>query len=176
MTRTLTSEQVLRHFIGYDSVAANASAFPPHNIERIDESRYQLTLAVAGFSREDIEMYLHQGTLTISGRKRTNLNLNKTFVRSSLAMTEEEMAENERLWAEENPSRAHVDPRARAAGTIKAPPTYLHQGIAFRDWDRQFNLGEHIEIADAYMDNGLLVIDLERRIPEQLRPKPIAIR
>ncbi|RYF15751.1 MAG: Hsp20 family protein [Oxalobacteraceae bacterium] len=171
MNRTFTAEQLLRHFIGYDSVAANASAFPPHNIERIDDNHFQLTLAVAGFSREDIEMYLHQGVLTISGRKRPLLS--ESF-KGREALSEEELVENERLWKEENESTAvNVDPRGNAA---KPAPVFIHQGIAFRDWDRQFNLGQHIVIADARMDNGLLVVDLERRVPEELRPKPINIR
>ncbi|RYD66471.1 MAG: Hsp20 family protein, partial [Verrucomicrobiaceae bacterium] len=51
-----------------------------------------------------------------------------------------------------------------------------HQGIALRDWDRQFNLGEFIEVRGASMANGLLMIDLERRVPEEHKPKLIDIR
>jgi molecular chaperone IbpA len=180
--RTITADQFLRHFIGYDRVTANASAFPPHNIEKLSEDAYRLTLAVAGFSRDEIEMYEHQGTLTISGRKKAPTVSHKfKSMTANLRMSEKELAENERLWAEENPSRAYVDPRGNAATlqNFDVPlggSTYLHQGIAFRDWDRQFNLGEFIVVSGASMENGLLLIDLERIVPESHKPKLIEIR
>jgi len=63
-----------RHFIGFEPLLNFANriqdnTFPPHNIEQITADHYQLTLAVAGFSKKDISMTLHDGSLVISGAK-----------------------------------------------------------------------------------------------------------
>jgi molecular chaperone IbpA len=53
-----------------DNVASfEAPAYPPYNIERLDENRYRITMAVAGFSPEDVNIEVKQNTLTISGKK-----------------------------------------------------------------------------------------------------------
>lgn len=130
MSRTLTSEQLLRHFIGFDGYTVNSDSFPPHNIEKLSDTVYALTLAVAGYQADDLSMVQHHGVLTISG---------------------------ERV----------PDPEPRA---------YLHQGIAFRNWSRQFNLGEYVEVVSAELHNGLLEIVLERNVPDAERPRKIEIR
>ena len=53
--------------------------------------------------------------------------------------------------------------------------TYLHQGIAGRGFRRQFQLAEHMEVRGARLENGLLNVDLERVIPEEKKPRRIAI-
>jgi molecular chaperone IbpA len=54
-------------------------------------------------------------------------------------------------------------------------PTYLHQGIGGRSFQRQFQLAEHMEVRGASLENGLLSVDLERVIPEEKKPRRIAI-
>lgn len=66
-----------RSAIGFDRLAdmlSNASrvdsnGFPPYNIESLGEDRYRITMAVAGFSRDDIDIVTEQNTLTVSGGK-----------------------------------------------------------------------------------------------------------
>ena len=53
--------------------------------------------------------------------------------------------------------------------------TYLHQGIAGRGFQRQFQLAEHMEVRGARLENGLLSVDLERMIPEEKKPRQITI-
>lgn len=53
--------------------------------------------------------------------------------------------------------------------------SYLHHGISSRSFKRSFTLAEHIEVIDARIKNGILCVDLERRIPEEKKPKKIAI-
>ncbi len=60
-------------------------------------------------------------------------------------------------------------------GEQEAKPTYLHRGIAGRGFERQFQLAEHVEVRTAKLENGLLHIDLERVIPEEKKPRRIAI-
>ena len=61
----------------------------------------------------------------------------------------------------------------------KAPqepePEYLHRGLAFRDFERRFTLAEHMEVIKAEVKNGLLLIQLQRIVPETMKPKKIAI-
>ncbi len=54
-------------------------------------------------------------------------------------------------------------------------PAYLHQGIAGRAFERQFQLAEHVVVKGASHENGLLHIDLERIVPEEKKPRRIAI-
>jgi molecular chaperone IbpA len=52
---------------------------------------------------------------------------------------------------------------------------YLHRGISARDFVRNWTLAEHVEIIGAIMRDGILVLDLERKVPEDQKPKSIAI-
>ena len=52
---------------------------------------------------------------------------------------------------------------------------YLHQGIAGRNFERRFQLADHVEVIGARLAHGLLHIDLAREIPEAMKPKSIPI-
>jgi molecular chaperone IbpA len=52
---------------------------------------------------------------------------------------------------------------------------YLHRGIATRSFERRFNLADHVKVTGASLENGLLHIDLEREIPEAMKPRTIKI-
>lgn len=53
---------------------------------------------------------------------------------------------------------------------------YLHRGIGFRSFTRTFHLDRHIEVAGAKIENGLLIVYLERVIPDELKPRKIDIK
>ena len=53
--------------------------------------------------------------------------------------------------------------------------TFLHRGIAERNFERKFELADHVFVNGADMKNGLLFIDLERQLPEAMKPRKIAI-
>lgn len=128
-------ESMLRHGIGLDpwffEKLADTPNFPPHNIEALDGSTYQLTLAVAGFQRDELEIVQEADVLTISGRK---------------------------------------EPEPEKAGH-----QVLYRGIAFRDFNRQFKIGDHVRVQDANLDHGLLRVKLVRELPEAQRPRVIPI-
>lgn len=52
---------------------------------------------------------------------------------------------------------------------------YLHRGISSRSFVRYFTLAEHVEVRDAKQEDGVLIISLERIVPEEKKPKSIAI-
>lgn len=127
-----------RSTIGFDRLfdlletsARNAQSdnYPPFNLERIADDRYRITLAVAGFSREEIEITAQQNLLLVTGRKDDKANAN-----------------------------------------------YLHIGIANRSFERRFELADFVFVEDARLQDGLLVIDLVREVPEAMKPKTIAIK
>ncbi|MBV9330089.1 MAG: Hsp20 family protein [Alphaproteobacteria bacterium] len=111
-----------------DQVAESNSSYPPYNIERTDENRYRITLAVAGFGEKDLSIEVRDGVLGVSGKR----------------------------------------DEAQKQG-------YLYQGIAGRAFDRRFQLAEHVEVKAAKLENGLLHIELERIVPEEMKPRRIQI-
>lgn len=53
--------------------------------------------------------------------------------------------------------------------------TFLHRGLAERDFERRFQLADYVIVTDASLENGLLAIDLKRELPEALKPRRIEI-
>jgi len=52
---------------------------------------------------------------------------------------------------------------------------YLYRGIAGRDFERRFQLADHVRVTGAALSNGMLTIDLKREIPEEKKPRAIRI-
>jgi len=57
----------------------------------------------------------------------------------------------------------------------KVVPNYLHKGISNRDFRREFQLADHVEISNAHLELGILNVYLKREVPESAKPKTIAI-
>ena len=90
-------------------------AYPPYNIEEKGEDRLRITLAVAGFNRDELSVTVEENQLVIRGRQ-----------------------------------------------SEVTDKTFLHRGIAARQFQRSFVLAEGIEVVGADLENGLLAIDLVR--------------
>lgn len=60
-------------------------------------------------------------------------------------------------------------------GETSEEKTYLHRGIATRAFERRFHLADHVRVTGASHADGMLHIDLEREIPEALKPRRIEI-
>ena len=78
--RTIDLSPLYRSFIGSDHLASlidaasraeKQSTYPPYNIELLDDDKYRVTMAVAGFSKEDVTIEVQENTLTITGKKAT---------------------------------------------------------------------------------------------------------
>ncbi|MBL4941687.1 MAG: Hsp20 family protein [Colwellia sp.] len=137
-----------RSFIGFDHLAGlidkasradKQSSYPPYNVELLGEDQYRITMAVAGFSEQDIDIESKENSLVIIGTKAASAN--------STNNTQQNKTERK----------------------------FLHQGIAERNFERKFQLGEHVKVIGAFMENGLLHVDLQREIPEALKSRKIAI-
>jgi molecular chaperone IbpA len=57
----------------------------------------------------------------------------------------------------------------------KTERTWLHRGIATRAFERRFALADHVQVTGASHEHGMLSVDLERKVPEALKPRRIAI-
>lgn len=131
-TRMFTSPM----FLGFDHLEqmleraskTAADGYPPYNIEQTGPSGLRITLAVAGFTMDDLQITQEDNQLVIRGRQNDG----------------------------------------------DAEKVYLHRGIAARQFQRAFVLAESIEVNGAWLDNGLLHIDLARPQPE-IRVKTINI-
>lgn len=128
-----------RATVGFDQIAdlmdrvltneVSQPTYPPYNIEKTADDAYRISIAVAGFSDDDLTVEVKDGALHVSARK-----------------------------VDEDTAR-----------------TFLHRGIATRAFQRRFHLADHVRVVGASHENGMLHIDLEREIPEALKPRQIAI-
>jgi len=64
---------------------------------------------------------------------------------------------------------------ARKADEDEKSKSYLHRGIATRAFERRFHLADHVQVTGAAHANGMLHIELERQVPEALKPRQIQI-
>ncbi len=137
--RKLDFAPLYRSTVGFDHLSSlletvtrsdsSAQTYPPYNIELLKQDQYRITMAVAGFTCEELDLQTEQGTLTIKGRR-------------------------------DGDGLEH---------------NYLHRGIAARNFERRFQLADHVEVTSARLDHGLLHIDLAREVPEAMKPKQIPI-
>lgn len=107
---------------------SQAQNYPPYNVVEINEDEWMISIAVAGFGMDNLDITLDKNILTVEGSQ------------------------------------------FETEGT-----RYLHKGIGSRNFRRSFTLADHIEVANATLELGMLNIHLVRNVPEALQPKKIAI-
>ena len=81
-----------RSTVGFDRVfdlldsmgKTETGGYPPYNIERLDENDYRITLAVAGFSEDELDVELHENTLTVTGSRKDE-DQGRTFLYQGIA-------------------------------------------------------------------------------------------
>lgn len=115
----------------HDDLTKNIPNYPPYNIKKIDDNKYVIEMAVAGFGKSDIELEMNNDKLIVRGNVRS-------------------------------------DDRDTVG-------SYIFKGVADRAFTRMFALGDHIEVRNAALVNGMLQVALERIIPEHKKPKKIEL-
>jgi molecular chaperone IbpA len=143
--RNIDLSPLYRSFIGFDHLASmidsaskneKQTTYPPYNIELLAEDKYRITMAVAGFAKDEVSIEVQENTLQVIGVKAA---------------------------------------RESADSTNKEERKFLHKGISERSFERKFQLGDHIKVLAADLENGLLHVDLERVVPESKKPRKIEI-
>jgi molecular chaperone IbpA len=147
--RVFDTNPLMRSAVGFDNLVRmldNAtrfngdSGYPPYDIEKLGDDSYRVTMAVAGFTEDELDVTVKDDVLVISGRA------------AKAEATEGETAD------------------------MPSPqPVYLHRGIAKRAFERRFHLADTIKVTGAALENGLLHVSLVREVPEERKPRQIAI-
>ena len=124
---TFDRNKFIPYSIGFDNLfdrlfdidLESSNSYPPYNISKIDDFTYRISIALAGFETNDIDIILEKDILTIkSSGKKNNISEN-----------------------------------------------FLYKGIAFRAFEKKFQLADNIKIKEATLKNGLLNIDLLKILP-----------
>ena len=140
MTNALTIFNQLRpHTIGYDNIfdhfndmfesSSLQTNYPPYDIIKHSDTKYDVQVALAGYSKEDIILEVKENTLSIKSVKKNK---------------------NDKVEV-------------------------IHQGISKRYFERYFTIADDVKVNNAMLKNGLLIISLERIIPEQKKTRKIEI-
>tara|TARA_Y100000748_G_scaffold303764_1_gene309998 strand:+ start:136 stop:567 length:432 start_codon:yes stop_codon:yes gene_type:complete len=122
-------DRVFDQLQNYASHNATSTGFPPYNIRKDGDYSFVIDMALAGFSKEDIEVEVADGLLTVRSVKENDENDDS-----------------------------------------------IYRGISYRKFNRKFTLADDIVVKDASLENGMLVISLERVVPEEKKPRKIEIK
>ena len=108
------------------------SNYPPYNIVKTGDNKFDIEVALAGFNKKDINVTSENGMLTIESKE--------------------------------------DDKSKDKDGEV------LHKGISKRQFTRSFTLADDVVVNGAELKDGMLVIDLEKIVPEEKKPKTIKIK
>lgn len=140
MRTTFDLSPFTRSTVGFDRMlrlldsvgsAGDVPSYPPYDIVKSGEDKYRISVAVAGFGEDELEIKTQDNQLTIR------------------SVAEKAEPESEK--------------------------TYLHRGIARRGFELRFSLADHVEVTGAYVDSGMLNVELVRNVPEAMKPRNIPI-
>ena len=106
------------------------TSYPPYNINKVDDLNYQIEMALAGFSKKDIEIKYSDNQLTIKSADNDDKNEKET----------------------------------------------LHRGISKRKFSRTFTLADDVIVNSAKLKDGMLLVELEKVVPEEKKPRTIDIK
>ena len=132
-------QKMMGFSVGFDSVfdrffdmdTNREQGYPPYKIRKVNDIQYVIELALAGFSKDDIEVELTDGLLAIRSKDRKE---------------EEEDSDS-----------------------------FVHKGIARRSFSRTYTLSDDVIVKGADLKDGMLIINLERVIPDEKKPRLIQI-
>jgi len=118
-------ERISRNSIGLDDYfnkffdLQTPSNYPPYNLVHVNNVESRLEIALAGFTKEEVNVYTEYGKLFVKGQKEE-----------------------------------------------KDSTDYIHKGLAQRSFERAWSLSDDVEIKSVTFENGLLVVELGKIIPE----------
>lgn len=137
MTKQLAMADLHKFLLGFDRfMDTNVFAptldggYPRYNVLRVGDNGFRVELAIPGWNKDDIEITLHKGVLTVEGK------------------TKQAEKEGE---------------------------SYIYKGLSGKCFTRTFGVSEHVILDRAYMERGLLCIDLHEEIPKELQPTKVTI-
>ena len=142
VNRTLSIWNELRPFsVGFDELfdhfnntleytVKQQTSYPPYNINKIDDLNFQVEMALAGFSKKDIEVKYADNQLTIK------------------SVDSDDTDEKD----------------------------VIHRGISKRKFSRSFTLADDVVVNGAELKDGMLMVELEKIVPDSKKPRTIDIK
>ena len=127
------------HFVGFDSLFDRLNEhyqlhtptnFPPYNIRKLEENKWQVEVALAGYDKKDIEVKTIEGNLVVG------------------------TVDNEKTTED---------------------PELVHRGISQRKFSRTWSMADDAVVNRAKMVDGMLYVEIERIVPDEMKPKHIKI-
>ena len=143
------------HFVGFDSLfdrlnqhysLHTTTNFPPYNIRKLEENKWQVEVALAGYDRKDIEVKTIEGNLVV------------------------ETVERDRESTERADNGAYGPDK-----DAKEDSELVHRGISQRKFSRTWSMADDAVVNRAKMVDGMLYVEIERVVPEEKKPKLIKI-
>jgi molecular chaperone IbpA len=122
-------DRVFDRLQDYAKHQVQSTGFPPYNIRRSGDYNFVIEIALAGLSKDDLEVEIAEGVLTVRTKEKKD----------------EEGGE------------------------------LLHRGISYRQFTRKWTLADDIVVSAAKMKNGMLLVELERVVPEEKKPRILKI-
>jgi molecular chaperone IbpA len=124
-------DNIFDHFNNHlEHTLKQGVSYPPYNIAKIDDLKYQIEMALAGFNKNDIEVTYADNQLTIKSVERKEREDKLT----------------------------------------------LHRGISKRQFTRTFTIADEVEVIGAELTDGMLLVELEKIVPEEKKPRTIKIK
>ena len=123
--RTIDLSPLYRSFIGSDRLASmvdaatraeNQTSYPPYNIELLDEDKYRIAMAVAGFSENDVTIEVQENTLTVQGKKEAS-----------------EQGEKERKFLHKGISERNFERKFQLSDNVKVIGADMQNGLLYID-------------------------------------------
>lgn len=147
--RTIDLSPLYRSFIGSDHLASMIDAatrhekqtsYPPYNIELIGEDKYRITMAVAGFAKEDVTIEVQENTLKVTGAKESS-----------------EQTETERKFLHKGISERNFERKFQLGDNVKVLAADLEHGLLHIDLERKIPEAQkpkRIEIGSKLIENS----------------------
>ena len=126
-------DRINKYSIGMDDIFdrlgtlhESQTNYPPYNLVQLSNVEYRLELALAGFKKEELNVYTQDGKLFVDGLQK---------------------------------------------GDSETERTYIHRGVAQRAFSRSWTLSDETEVRSVALEDGLLIIDLAKIVPEHHQRK-----
>lgn len=147
--RTIDLSPLYRSFIGSDHLASMIDAasrqekqttYPPYNIELLGEDKYRITMAVAGFSKDDVIIEVQENTLKVTGKREG-----------------EKESENDRKFLHKGISERNFERKFQLGDNVKVLTADLQNGLLHIDLERvvpETQKPRRIEIGSNLIENS----------------------
>jgi molecular chaperone IbpA len=175
-------ERLNRVALGFDPIfhdienrfSVATTNYPPHNVISHADNSIAIEIAVAGFKRDEIMIERHQNKLTIVGKKTTETALDEPLPTLIRTVKKQKSIAGNTVSASDV---AAVEPTEQDEPTVAVQtPKYHHKGISTRSFKLSWTLADHVEVADATLEDGILTVSLIQNTPEEEKPKLITIK